>query len=202
MALKDYYFISLALFFIAGITDYLDGFLARKHNATSQIGEILDPLADKILIVFLFFGLSVNLSSFSYWLFAGSIIIAREIWISALRDFNARNNNANATKVIYIAKIKTSIQLFTILIYLIGLAFNKMLLVILGDIFIIISVLITLYTAIFILKTVLIINFHFLLIHIYNISEIRAGWQSGYAAACKAVYAGSIPASASIKKEV
>ena len=146
MALKNYYFLSLALFFIAGITDYLDGFFARKYNATSQIGEILDPLADKILIIFLFFGLSVNLSSFLIG-FAGSIIIAREIWISALRDFNARNNNANATKVIYIAKIKTSIQLFTISIYLIGLAFNKMLVVILGDIFIIISVLITLYTG-------------------------------------------------------
>lgn len=146
LALKNYYFLSLALFFIAGITDYLDGFFARKYNATSQIGEILDPLADKILIIFLFFGLSVNLSSFLIG-FAGSIIIAREIWISALRDFNARNNNANATKVIYIAKIKTSIQLFTISIYLIGLAFNKMLFVILGDIFIIISVLITLYTG-------------------------------------------------------
>ena len=56
LALKNYYFLSLALFFIAGITDYLDGFFARKYNATSQIGEILDPLADKILIIFLFFG--------------------------------------------------------------------------------------------------------------------------------------------------
>ena len=113
---------------------------------TSQIGEILDPLADKILIIFLLFGLALNLSSFLIG-FAGSLIITREIWISALRDFNARNNNIQATKVIYIAKIKTSVQLFTIAIYLTGLAFNKMLLVVLGDIFIIISVLITLYTG-------------------------------------------------------
>ena len=64
LALKDYYILALILFFIAGLTDYFDGFLARKYNAASQIGEILDPLADKILIIFLFFGLAVNLSSF------------------------------------------------------------------------------------------------------------------------------------------
>ena len=146
LAIKNYYLIALVLFFFAGVTDYLDGFLARKYKATSQFGEILDPLADKILIIFLFFGLAVNLSSFLLG-FAGSLIVTREIWISALRDFNARNNNINATKVIYIAKIKTSIQLFTILLYLTALAFNKMLLIVIGDIFVIVSVLITLYTG-------------------------------------------------------
>jgi len=146
LAIKDYYLFALVLFFIAGLSDYFDGYLARKYNTSSQIGEILDPLADKVLILFLFFGLAVNLSSFLIG-FAGSLIITREIWISALRDYNARNNNVNATKVIYIAKIKTSIQLFTITIYLVGLAFNKMLFIIFGDIFMIISVLITLYTG-------------------------------------------------------
>ena len=146
LAIKDFYMVALILFFIAGLTDYFDGFFARKYNATSQIGEILDPLADKILIIFLFFGLAVNLSSFLIG-FAGSLIITREIWISALRDYNARNNNINATKVIYIAKIKTTIQLFTIMIYLLGLAFSKMLLIVFGDIFVIIATLITLYTG-------------------------------------------------------
>ena len=146
LAIKNYYLLALFLFFIAGLTDYFDGFLARKFNATSQLGEILDPLADKILIIFLFFGLAVNLSSFLIG-FAGSLILSREIWISALRDYNSRNNNVNATKVIYIAKIKTSVQLLTIFIYLLGLAFNKMLLIIFGDIFMIISVLVTIYTG-------------------------------------------------------
>ena len=54
LAIKNYYLLALFLFFIAGLTDYFDGFLARKFNATSQLGEILDPLADKILIIFLF----------------------------------------------------------------------------------------------------------------------------------------------------
>ncbi len=143
---EDYYLLGFVLFSIGGLSDYLDGFLARKYNVTSQIGEILDPIADKILIIFLFFGLALNLSSYLIG-FAGAIIIAREIWVSALRDFNSRTNNSNATKVIAIAKIKTTIQLFTISIYLFALAFNIMLLIPIADILIIVSVLITLYSG-------------------------------------------------------
>ena len=146
LMLNNYYLLAFILFFIAGLTDYFDGFLARKYRASSQIGEILDPIADKILIIFLFFGLALNLSSYLIG-FAGSIIIAREIWVSALRDYNSRNNNTNATKVIYIAKIKTTIQIFTISIYLFALAFNLMLFILIGDIFMIMSMLITLYTG-------------------------------------------------------
>ena len=146
LMLNNYYVVAFVLFFVAGLTDYFDGFLARKYDASSQMGEILDPIADKILIIFLFFGLALNLSSYLIG-FAGALIITREIWVSALRDYNSRNNNSNATKVIYIAKIKTTIQLFTISIYLFALAFNIILLIPIADIFIIISVLITLYTG-------------------------------------------------------
>ena len=146
LAIKNYYLLALFLFFIAGLTDYFDGFLARKYHASSQIGEILDPIADKILIIFLFFGLALNLSSYLIG-FLGALIIAREIWVTALRDYNSRINNTNATKVIYIAKIKTTIQLFTISIYLFALAFNLMLLILIADIFMIISALVTIYTG-------------------------------------------------------
>ena len=57
------------------------------------------------------------------------------------------SNNSNATKVTYLAKIKTSVQLFTILFYLIALALNKMLLIVIGDIFLIVTALITIYTG-------------------------------------------------------
>lgn len=146
LMLKDYYLLSFLLFFLAGITDYLDGYLARRYNASSNFGEILDPIADKVLIIFLLFALALNLSSYLIG-FAGALIITREVWVSALRDFNARKGNSSATKVIFLAKIKTTIQMFTIAIYLAALAFSKMLLVIFGDIFIIISVLLTLYTG-------------------------------------------------------
>ena len=143
---SDGYLMALLLFFIAGITDYFDGYLARKYNGVSQIGEILDPIADKILILFLLFGLAINLSSYLIG-FIGALIITREIWVGALRDMNARNNISDATKVTSLAKIKTTIQLFTISIYLLGLAINNMLLLVIGDIFLFISLLITLYTG-------------------------------------------------------
>ena len=146
LTIDNYLEVALMLFMLAGFTDYLDGYLARKYAITSQLGEILDPIADKILIIFLFFGLALNLSSYLIG-FIGSCIIAREIWVSALRDLNSRNLNVDATKVTFLAKIKTSIQLFTIFIYLTALAFNKMLLIVFGDIFMLISLLITLYTG-------------------------------------------------------
>ena len=143
----DLYFTALLLFFIAGITDYFDGYLARKYDEVSEIGEILDPIADKILIVFLLFAISVSISSF-YIAFAGAIIITREIWVGALRDFNARQSRSSATKVTFLAKIKTTIQLFTISIYLLGLALNNMIVIIVGDVFLLLSLIITTYTGI------------------------------------------------------
>ena len=106
-----------------------------------------DPIADKILIVFLLFAISVSISSF-YIAFAGAITITREIWVGALRDFNARQSRSSATKVTFLAKIKTTIQLFTISIYLLGLALNNMIVIIVGDVFLLLSLIITTYTGI------------------------------------------------------
>ncbi len=143
---SDGYLLALILFYIASLTDWLDGYLARKYNAVSQLGEILDPIADKILIVFVFFALAVNLSSYLIGFFA-SLIITREIWVGALRDLNARNNKSDATKVTFLAKIKTTLQLFTISIYLIALTINNMFLIVIGDILLCASLFITLYTG-------------------------------------------------------
>tara|TARA_B110000008_G_scaffold190520_1_gene189261 strand:- start:1627 stop:2163 length:537 start_codon:yes stop_codon:yes gene_type:complete len=140
------YLFAFSLFFVAGATDYFDGYLARKYNSTSQIGEILDPIADKILIVFVLFGLSVNLTSYFIG-FMASIIVTREIWVGALRDFNSRNSKFEATKVTFLAKVKTTIQLFTISIYLLGLSLNNMLIILFGDMFLFLSLLITIYTG-------------------------------------------------------
>ena len=142
----DGYLLALVLFFLAGVTDYFDGYLARKYNAVSKLGEILDPIADKILILFVLFGLAINLSSYLIG-FIGAIIITREIWVGALRDLNARNGKSDATKVTFLAKIKTSVQLSTLSVYLFGLALNNMLIIIIADILLFISLLITLYTG-------------------------------------------------------
>tara|TARA_B100000927_G_scaffold281495_1_gene267114 strand:+ start:623 stop:1162 length:540 start_codon:yes stop_codon:yes gene_type:complete len=142
----DNYLACIILFFLAGLSDYFDGYFARKYNATSQIGEILDPLADKILIIFLLFGLSISIQSYIL-AFSSSLIISREIWVTALRDFNSRNNNIEASKVTFLAKVKTAVQMLTISTYLIALLFQAMLLIIIGDIFIVASTLVTLYTG-------------------------------------------------------
>ena len=140
------YLVCVLLFFLAGLTDYFDGYLARKYNAESQLGEILDPIADKILIVFILVGLSVELDSQLMSLLS-SFIIAREIGVTALREYSARNNLSDRTKVTFLAKLKTSIQLFTIGLYLLALSISFNLLIVISDIFLIIATFITLYTG-------------------------------------------------------
>ena len=140
------YLVCVLLFFLAGLTDYYDGYLARKYNAESELGEILDPIADKILIVFILIGLSVELDS-QLMALLSSLIIAREIGVAALRDYCARNNLSDRTKVTFLAKVKTSIQLLTIGLYLLALASSFNLLIVISDIFLIIATFITLYTG-------------------------------------------------------
>ena len=140
------YLLCIFLSLLAGVSDYFDGYLARKFNAESELGEILDPIADKILVVFLLIGLSVNLYSYLMAIMS-SLIISREIGVAALRDYAARNDMSHKTKVTFLAKSKTALQLSTIMLYLIALSFNLSLLIIIGDISLIAATLITLYTG-------------------------------------------------------
>lgn len=144
--LKSQYLIALLLFGIASFSDFLDGYLARKTNSVSVLGEILDPIADKLLIVFVLIGLSINLNSFLIG-FISAVIISREIWVAALRDINSRNNQSNKTKVTFLAKIKTAIQMLAILMYLLGLTINNMTILFFADIILVIALLVTLQTG-------------------------------------------------------
>ena len=134
------------LFLIASFSDFLDGYLARKTNSVSVLGEILDPIADKLLIVFVLIGLSVNLDSFLIG-FISSVIISREIWVAALRDINSRNNQSDKTRVTFSAKTKTAIQMLSILMYLLGLTINNMMILFFADIILIIALLVTIQTG-------------------------------------------------------
>ena len=140
------YSIALLLFFNASFSDFLDGYLARKTNSVSVLGEILDPIADKLLIVFVLIGLSINLDSFLIG-FISAVIISREIWVAALRDINARNNQSDKTKVTFLAKTKTAIQMLSILKYLLGLTINNMMVLFFADIILIIAHLVTIQTG-------------------------------------------------------
>ena len=98
------------------------------------------------MVLFFLFCLSITLSSYLIG-FISSIIITREIWVGALRDLNARAGRTDATKVTFLAKIKTTVQLLTISIYLFGLVINNMFFLVVGDIFLFISLIITIYTG-------------------------------------------------------
>jgi len=144
--LETNYSLALFLFFIASFSDFLDGYLARKTDSVSVLGEILDPIADKLLIVFILIGLSINLDSFLIG-FISAIIISREIWVAALRDINSRNNESDKTKVTFLAKTKTAIQMLAILMYLFGLTLNSMMVLFFADIILIIALLVTIQTG-------------------------------------------------------
>ena len=140
------YLICTFLFLLAGMTDYFDGYLARKYNAESQLGEILDPIADKVLVVFILIGLSVNFHSYLMAVMT-SFIISREIGVAALRDYAARNNLSHKLKVTFLAKSKTALQLFTIMLYLIALSLNLNLLIVICDVLLITAAFVTAYTG-------------------------------------------------------
>jgi len=140
------YGIALFILLLASASDYWDGYLARKYSLTSVLGAVLDPIADKILITFVLIGLILALDSI-FIAFLGSIMLAREFWVGALRDFNARNGNEGATTVTFLAKIKTTMQLATFCWMLTGLYLNNGLMIFVGDFFLIIALIVTVQTG-------------------------------------------------------
>ena len=113
---KMAYFISFILFSLAGVTDYFDGWLARKKGQISDLGRMLDPIADKILVISTFIILMTNNVIEGFNAIAALIIIYREIFISGLREF--LGNKSLVVKVTKLAKWKTAIQFITILVFL------------------------------------------------------------------------------------
>jgi len=146
ITLFDLYGWALFLFLLASISDYWDGFLARKFRLESTIGEVLDPIADKMLVTFLIIALSIELSSVFIGM-AGGMILVREFWVSALRDFSARKGISDATKVTLLAKIKTSIQFLTFSFYLLGLVINNSMILFVSDFLLFLALIVTFKTG-------------------------------------------------------
>ena len=104
--------VATILFTAAAITDWLDGWLARKLNQTSAFGEFLDPVADKLMVAAALIVL-VHLDGRVHTLVA-LIIIGREIAISALREWMARIGASHSVAVSFLGKIKTISQMVAI----------------------------------------------------------------------------------------
>ncbi|PCI76345.1 MAG: CDP-diacylglycerol--glycerol-3-phosphate 3-phosphatidyltransferase [SAR86 cluster bacterium] len=105
------------LFSIASLTDWLDGYLARKLDQTSEFGAFLDPVADKLLVAIIVIML---VSVYPALLLAGSIIIAREILVSALREWMAAQGLRDKVAVAFSGKLKTTVQMLAIITLLLA----------------------------------------------------------------------------------
>ena len=110
--------IPFLLFILASFTDFLDGLLARLYKEESKLGELLDPIADKIIISAALILLVMNETIQSYEVIAAIIILTREILISGLREFLGKVQVH--IQVSGLAKVKTFIQMFSIAILLTG----------------------------------------------------------------------------------
>ena len=115
--------IPFALFITASFTDFLDGLLARMYKEESKLGELLDPIADKILVAAALILLVMNGTIKNYEVIAAIIILTREILISGLREFLAIGKIK--LPVSNLAKLKTFLQMFSISVLLTGETGNK-----------------------------------------------------------------------------
>ncbi|MGH9381107.1 MAG: CDP-diacylglycerol--glycerol-3-phosphate 3-phosphatidyltransferase [Thermoanaerobaculia bacterium] len=108
-------FVGLGVFLLAALTDFLDGFIARRHRIVTRLGKLLDPAADKILISAAFISL-VALDLAPAWMVM--IIIAREFAVSALRSFAASESVVIAAGPA--GKVKTVVQVIAISLLIIS----------------------------------------------------------------------------------
>ena len=114
---------ALILFIIASFTDFLDGMLARMFGVESKLGELLDPIADKIIVATALILLVMDGTIRNYEVIAAIIILTREILISGLREFLAKGKIT--MQVTSLSKLKTFIQMLSIAILLTGESGNK-----------------------------------------------------------------------------
>jgi cardiolipin synthase len=110
--------LSMALFVIAGITDYFDGYIARRYHQISRLGRFLDPIADKLLVAAALLMLVDRGPLVGIHVLAALIILAREILVSGLREFLAELRVG--LPVSQLAKWKTAVQMVAIALLLVG----------------------------------------------------------------------------------
>ena len=139
--------VALWIFIIASITDFLDGYLARIWNQTSNIGRMLDPIADKLLVASCLLMLAADSSIHGWTLWAAIVILCREILVSGLREYLAALRVS--VPVTKLAKWKTTIQLVAIGFLIAGEAGEAILppTTLIGIVLLWISAIFTIYTG-------------------------------------------------------
>lgn len=103
------------VFLLASVTDWLDGYLARRLNQGSSYGAFIDPVADKLLVVSV---VILLLSVYPSMLVPCLIIIVREVVVSALREWMAQRKSSSLVAVGFIGKLKTTVQMIALTVLL------------------------------------------------------------------------------------
>ncbi len=139
--------LALFIFIAAGVTDFLDGYFARTWHQQSQLGRMLDPIADKLLVASCLLMLAADETIRGWSLFAAIIILCREILVSGLREFLAELRVS--VPVTRLAKWKTTWQLVAVGFLLLGEAGDQIVPVVttIGLVLLWTSALVTLYTG-------------------------------------------------------
>lgn len=141
--------IALTLFVVAAVTDYLDGYFARSRGQQSAVGRMLDPIADKLLVAACLFVLVADDQIRAWSIWAGLIILCREILVSGLREFLA--GLQVSVPVSRLAKWKTAVQLVAIGFLIAGPAGDFLLpegwTTVIGLVLLWIAALVTIYTG-------------------------------------------------------
>ena len=109
-----HHFGAFAIFWVAAVSDALDGYLARKLNQSSAFGAFIDPVADKLMVVC---ALVMIIEDYQIWYITipAALMIAREIFISALREFMSSRGKRDAIAVSTMGKYKTAAQMLGIM---------------------------------------------------------------------------------------
>ncbi len=98
------------IFFVAAVTDWFDGFLARRWNQSTRFGAFLDPVADKVMVAIAMVLVAEHYHT--WWVtLPAATMIAREIIISALREWMAELGKRSSVAVSWIGKVKTTAQM-------------------------------------------------------------------------------------------
>lgn len=108
------HFGAFAIFWLAAISDALDGYLARKLNQSSAFGAFIDPVADKLMVAAALIMISENYAQW-YISIPAMVMIAREIFISALREFMSSRGKRDTVAVSTMGKYKTAAQMLGIM---------------------------------------------------------------------------------------
>ena len=137
------------IFTLAAITDWLDGYLARRFNQTTRFGAFLDPVADKLMVTT---ALVILVWLDRVGIFVAAIIIGRELAISALREWMAIIGESRGVAVSYIGKLKTGAQMIAIILLFLFEPIYFIPTYILGKILVYIAVVLTVWSMFYYIK--------------------------------------------------